>query len=240
MAGLDLGKQVGPLPLGAWIVVVGGGLGIAWYSRSQGTGDAEPEVVEDVSGVPGVGDGTVGGWTPTVPGSGTTTPTPPTITTNDEWASYIIAEMIARNYEPTLVDSAIRKYLAGMKLSASEFVIVRLALAIKVPPQVLPATEDTQTPTPTTPKPPTSTPGPVTPKPPPAKPKPPAPKPSARYYTVRKGDSLWKISQRYYKTGTKWGTIYNANRKGKRLPNGQLGKISNPSRIYPGWVLHIP
>jgi hypothetical protein len=31
----DLGKMVGPMPLGAWIAVVGGGLGFALYSRSQ-------------------------------------------------------------------------------------------------------------------------------------------------------------------------------------------------------------
>ena len=46
---IDFGKQIGPLPLGAWIVVVGGGLGIAVWNRKNGSNDA-PIPVEDTSG----------------------------------------------------------------------------------------------------------------------------------------------------------------------------------------------
>lgn len=35
--------------------------------------------------------------------------------------------------------------------------------------------------------------------------------PSGGSYTVVKGDSLWKIASRYYGSGSKWQTIYNAN-----------------------------
>ncbi len=63
MPQLDLGKQIGPLPLGAWIVVVGGGLGIALYTRRMGQ-SSEPVI--DTSPDPGVGEG---GFQPTPPGT---------------------------------------------------------------------------------------------------------------------------------------------------------------------------
>lgn len=46
-------------------------------------------------------------------------------------------------------------------------------------------------------------------------------------YTVKKGDSLWKISKRYYGTGWKYAVIAKAN--------GIKG-----NRILPGQVLIIP
>ena len=63
---LNLAKQVGPLPLGAWVIVVGGGLGIAWWSRRNSA--AEPVYVEDGSGTSGVGvGGGAVGWSPVAP-----------------------------------------------------------------------------------------------------------------------------------------------------------------------------
>ena len=49
-------------------------------------------------------------------------------------------------------------------------------------------------------------------------------------YTVKKGDSLWKISGKLYGNPLKWPRIYRANKD----------KIKNPHRIYPGQVLAIP
>jgi len=49
-------------------------------------------------------------------------------------------------------------------------------------------------------------------------------------YTVKKGDSLWKIAGRVYRNPLKWPRIYRANQD----------KIKNPHRIYPGQVLTIP
>jgi hypothetical protein len=50
-------------------------------------------------------------------------------------------------------------------------------------------------------------------------------------YVVRKGDSLWKISEKIYADGAKWRRIYDANRK-------RIG--DNPNFIYPGIRLIIP
>lgn len=57
-----------------------------------------------------------------------------------------------------------------------------------------------------------------------------AAKPSGQNYTVKRGDCLWNIAKRFYGNGSKYTTIYNANR----------GKIKNPNLIYPGQVLWIP
>ena len=57
------------------------------------------------------------------------------------------------------------------------------------------------------------------------------PKKTARTYVVRKGDTLAKISKKYYGTSKKWRRIYKANRK--TLTDG-------PDKIHPGMKLVIP
>jgi nucleoid-associated protein YgaU len=57
-----------------------------------------------------------------------------------------------------------------------------------------------------------------------------APKPVVRKYTVKRGDTLWAIAKKYYGSGAKYPTIYNANKN----------KIKNPNVIQVGWVLVIP
>ena len=48
--------------------------------------------------------------------------------------------------------------------------------------------------------------------------------------TVSRGDSLWRISQSTYGAGTRYATIYKANRE----------QIRNPNLIYPGQIIVIP
>lgn len=55
--------------------------------------------------------------------------------------------------------------------------------------------------------------------------------PSGGTYTVKKGDSLWKIAASKLGSGSRWNEIYNAN---KSVIGG------NPNLIYPGQVLTIP
>lgn len=148
MAGVDLGKQVGPLPLGAWIVVVGAGLGVAYWTRKKET---DPEVVESGNGTPGVGAGGSGQYTELVPVTGGTGQiTKPT--TNEEWGVLAINWLIAHNYPANTADSAVRKYLAGVKLSVGEYTMIGLVLAaLGAPPQVLPPGEEQDPPTTTPP-----------------------------------------------------------------------------------------
>lgn len=54
----------------------------------------------------------------------------------------------------------------------------------------------------------------------------------AQTYVVKKGDCLWTIARKFYGDGSKYKTIYNANKK-------LLGKRS-PNLIYAGDILTIP
>jgi LysM repeat protein len=72
----------------------------------------------------------------------------------------------------------------------------------------------------------------------------PAPKPAdeSKKYTVKRGDCLWKISKQFYGTGTKWKTIYNANKTVIENTAKKYGKKSSSNGwwIYPGTQLVIP
>ena len=56
-------------------------------------------------------------------------------------------------------------------------------------------------------------------------------KSKSKTYTVKNGDTLWKIAKTYYKDGSKWKRIYDANKK-------VIGK--NPNIIKAGQKLVIP
>lgn len=65
---------------------------------------------------------------------------------------------------------------------------------------------------------------------------------SGRTYTIVKGDTLWDISQRFYGTGTKWETIYNANKDIIESTAKRYGFSSSNKGwwIFPGVKLTIP
>lgn len=235
--GSFLKQQVGPLPMGAWLFIVGAGLGIAYYTyrkNQAAKAAATPSTVPDASVQAGVGEGGqqfIYQAPDTVVGGNN-------ITNNDEWANAAINFLIASGYEATVADQAIRTYLAGQSLSLQQASLVNLALQkFGAPPTPLPPGP----PLPTVPLPPAP---PVKPTPkPPAKP--PAPKPTKfRYVTVTHFPSpagtLWNIAQTYYHNGNEWPKIFNANKYGTRRADGTPGMIKNPNLIYPGWRLIVP
>mgnify|MGYP002520764004 CR=1 FL=1 len=61
-------------------------------------------------------------------------------------------------------------------------------------------------------------------------------------YKVKKGDSLWKISKKFYKAGSQWKKIYNANKSTIEKAAKKHGKKSSNKGhwIYPGTTLKIP
>jgi hypothetical protein len=233
---MDLGRQYGPLPLGAWVAVVGGGLGIALYTRSRDKAPAQ--IVEDTSGTAGVGTGAVSTWISNNP------PAPvadaPKPTTNEEWSRLAIAYLINEGYDPSLADTAVRKYMESQPLSLAEKAMMDTALRHLGPPPIpLPAPPELPKP----PEPPPPPPAP-TPTPPPPPPAPVPPSNQIRWAIVTpwpsKFGTLWGISQYYYGSGAQYPRIYNANRVGVRRPDGSPGMIKNPNLIYAGWRLYIP
>lgn len=231
----DFGKMIGPLPLGAWLGVVGGGLGLMYYQRQQaagsdggytGTADDQPiEEWEDISVPSGVG---VGGFTYTPPTDTSAASNEPD--TNEAWARRAVNGLIALGYDPAVSDAALRKYMEGAQLGASEYALVTIALGkYGAPPLLLPAPVFGPPTMPNTAggagKPP------ATQKPAPVK------KPGVRYYIVKPGQTLSGIAKRH---GTTWQAVFNANKKGRKRADGTPGMISNPDRIQAGWRLILP
>lgn len=67
-------------------------------------------------------------------------------------------------------------------------------------------------------------------------------KTKSKTYTVKSGDTLWDIAVKYYKSGSQWKKIYNANKSAIEKAAKKYGKksSSNGWYIYPGTKLSIP
>ncbi len=50
------------------------------------------------------------------------------------------------------------------------------------------------------------------------------------YYEIQKGDTLWRVADIYYKDGSRYGEIFEANRE----------VIKDADKIYPGQMIRIP
>lgn len=235
-SGIDFGKQVGPLPLGAWFVVVAGGLGIAFYTRKSGTNE-EPEIVEDTSGDAGVGEGGIpGGFIPVTPP--TSGGTDISYESNEAWGQAAITYLIAQGYNAALASSAITKALAGgvdidgNKMSIQEWSLWSLALAKLGSP-----------PYPVNVAPPTSVPGPVDTGPPPSNgggttPKPPSNTVPAHWVEVAKrGDSISSIAAKH---GKGWKETWDFNLKYRSAATRAIFKARGPNLIYAGTTIWVP
>lgn len=247
MADLDMGKQVGPLPMGAWVVVVAGGLGIALWSRNKSNA---PVVVEDTSGTPGVGAGAATpGWIDA--SKPTDSNTPVGYSTNEAWGQAAINWLIAQGYSPGLASSAITKALAGgedisgNKMSIQEWALWTQALLhLGSPPQ------------PVNVAPPSSVPGPVTPPtdPPPVNPpttKPPTTTPppaqgQGRYEEWRITSSLPTLgalvdaSNRKHGTNYSWRQVWDYNLKWRSAATVAILKARGPNYTFHNSMFEIP
>ena len=64
-----------------------------------------------------------------------------------------------------------------------------------------------------------------------------APATRPRVYRVAPGDDLWAIAARFLGDGEDWHELFRLN-EGKPQPDGRT--LTDPSLIYPGWVLLLP
>lgn len=135
IGGLDLGKKIGPFPLGIWIVAVAGGLGIAYVVNrgmltggggdTIGTGGATIE-----SGIGGTPGGFVPAPQPEEGGGG--------ILDNEMWAFEATSWLVLSGYSALKAGTAVRKYLDGERLSSEEAMLIdRVGKSrVGLPPQI--------------------------------------------------------------------------------------------------------
>ncbi|MGW4205013.1 hypothetical protein [Streptomyces sp. NPDC004726] len=246
--GASLGQKVGPLPLGVWIAAVIGGIGIAYVVRQRG--DDEPTD-------PYTPDGTQYGQPNGIGQRGDDDTEPAEDLdadpqTNEQWGRIAIRRMIARGYDPSLVDRAIRKYLAGETLTVTERALIAETLVVIGPPPVPPPPEipggtDPDPVDPITPKPPKpDPPGPgPKPKPPAPKPKPPVGKvPPYRTATItpanRTLSALVAAYNKRYGTKHAWRTVWEFNLRYRSASTAAKLRARGPNKTYLGSTFWIP
>lgn len=197
-----LGKKIGPLPVGVWILAVGGGLVAAWYLRSRSGGGAAAEDPNDptrnTDTAPGAGG--AGGT-----GNGTQRPT-----TNEEWYQLASQMLLGLGtYNALLIDTALKTYLSGSRqLTSAEQAVVAAAIRLIGPPPTPTPVPDpsgggtTPIPIPTTPVDPVvpTVPDPIGTPGTPIDPRPSSPTagPNEWWYTSKLGDNLYEIAQYHY------------------------------------------
>lgn len=140
--GLDLGKQIGPLPMGAWLGVVAGGLGIAWYVNKNA---AKTPAASVGDGLTDPGSGAGGGQFLDSPPQ-TNPPAATGYETNDQWARAAILFLLSEGKNPNTATLAVSRYIAEQPLNAEENALVGLAIGKLGPPPFLPINPPDQPP----------------------------------------------------------------------------------------------
>lgn len=150
----DMGKQVGPLPLGAWVAVLGGSFAFLLYSRRNAASAEVPTTnVDAVSGdsIGSVGMGgmsAVGAYVPTGGLISSPTDAAQTIASNQQWGQNSFSFLVGMGMDGATVDKAVRDYLSGMPLTVASNGMITLALAkYGQPPEGLPDAPGLPTPT---------------------------------------------------------------------------------------------
>jgi hypothetical protein len=139
----DLGKQIGPLPLGAWIAVVGGSLGFMFYSRNRQNNSGPVEVAAGPDFGVGLGGiGAVGAYTPTDGGVSAPSSATAAIQSNNEWGRAVFNWLVGNGSDGSTVDTAVRAYLSGRTLTTQQNALITQGLAkFGQAPEILPAVD---------------------------------------------------------------------------------------------------
>jgi hypothetical protein len=138
----DMGKKVGPLPMGAWIAVVAGGLALGYYINKKNSANQQPTAEQLTESGVGTGGGT---FLPISPPSDNPVESEPD--TNQSWTQKAINWLIAQNMDSIVGASAVNKYINGQSLTAQESAMVAMVLAhFGAPPEGVSAPPDTGVP----------------------------------------------------------------------------------------------
>lgn len=233
--GLDLSHKLGPLPEWAWIAIATGGA-VIYYTKIRkpagvsltttdntidpNTGlplDSGTNPLGDSGGGVGVGPG---GW---VYAGAPSTPVN-TITNNDEWYAAAMNDLLAKNYEPTLVDQALRVYISDGKPSINQRALINIAIKDIGPlPEPLPPVTGGGG-------------GPIAPPNPwPALPHKTVGKTNIKFVTKAGLDSVFQIAEHYHwaqidvMASNPWMKAYDIN----HLPHGKIVTIINYKQAFP-------
>lgn len=262
-----LGRKLGPLPLGVWILAVGGGLTLTWYMRRSSPADTGTATSSDTAAPDTGGTGT-GSWPYGFPngvgqtdtgdsGSGSDNAGSTLPTTNEEWQHRAVQVLVGRLYDPVAVDRAVSAYLGGESLTTTQRAIVNEAILLIGPPPVSPPSPTTPDQPPPTTTPPTTTPPshPTTPSWPPwgtphHVPKPPPPKPPTSgppaHITLRvtkSGQSVSALTAVYnakYHKHLTWQEVWAFNLKWRDAATVKALNSRGPSKTYIGSSFWFP
>lgn len=133
-----LGRKLGPMPVGGWLLAVAGGVLVAWYFR-RASAATDPTATDpttattgwDTADPGGTNAGVGGGVGNTGGGGGTGGGTSAhhteaylarQATTNAEWKSHAVLAMAPFGFDAAHVARALDDYLAGHKLNQGETV----------------------------------------------------------------------------------------------------------------------
>lgn len=150
---LQLDKMVGPLPAGAWIAVIGLGVGAAYLINRRTAAGIEVAPIDPGQGAGPLADygDPLAGFTPTGVDAQTPISSPSTRpVTNSEWVSYAgdMLRLHRRPFDAYSIQQALQKYINARTLSPSERTIVDEALRLAGYPPESPGIVDTPEPAP--------------------------------------------------------------------------------------------
>ncbi|MFG3244846.1 hypothetical protein [Streptomyces sp. NPDC048157] len=254
-----LGKKIGPLPVGIWILAVGGGLIFAYYMRSNSSASdtGADETAPDTGGTGtgswpyGVPNG-VGQWNNGGDGQEDDDDKGTLPTTNEQWQRRAVQVLVGLGYEAVAVDRAIGAYLGGDSLTTIQRAIINEAILRIGPPPVSPPPPTSPDKPPPVVTPPTTKPPVVPPTPTfPTKPKPkPTPTPTPgnvypkRWKSVVNGpnSSYSKISAKY-KLNISGQALYDyqfSKEAGRPASTKATLKKRGPNLIYAAGTTVLP
>jgi hypothetical protein len=135
-AGGAMGKQLGPLPLGAWAMVVGGALFFSFYMSKKKSQTGETDESPTPGALVYTGSGGGGNDGSNAPAVGTT---PTGFLTNESWASAAKTFLISQNVDGKEASDAIDLYINAQALNPKQSAWIAIATKqLGPPPQSLP------------------------------------------------------------------------------------------------------